>query len=219
MTKKIIKGSQLTEILEANKLIPPMVSASGLIRKEELSAKTKGEHLIDQAQEDAGRIRSEALALQARVSAEMTEAKKKGFEEGKEEGMAQFLAELKKVRALKEKIIAESEADLLQLVLSVSQKVLGEMVLKHKEAIHAILKQALERSLGDKITVRIHPKDLKKLQGDDLEFRDILDRTRHIFFKEDDSMELGGCIVETEVGTIDAQLETQLKAIKKALGM
>ena len=30
-------------------------------------------------------------------------------------------------------------------------------------------------------------------------------------------MSKGGCIVETEVGTIDARLETQLKAIKKAL--
>jgi flagellar biosynthesis/type III secretory pathway protein FliH len=38
-------------------------------------------------------------------------------------------------------------------------------------------------------------------------------------FREDESIIPGGCIVETEVGTIDAQIDTQLKAIKKALNI
>ncbi|MGC7940560.1 FliH/SctL family protein [Pandoraea pneumonica] len=34
----------------------------------------------------------------------------------------------------------------------------------------------------------------------------------------DDSVMLGGCIVETDAGTLDARLEAQLEAVARALG-
>jgi len=40
-----------------------------------------------------------------------------------------------------------------------------------------------------------------------------------LVFREDDTVKVGGCVVETDIGTIDAQLDTQLNAIKKALAL
>jgi flagellar biosynthesis/type III secretory pathway protein FliH len=37
--------------------------------------------------------------------------------------------------------------------------------------------------------------------------------------KEDEQIPPGGCVVETEMGAVDARLETQMTAIKKALGL
>jgi len=102
-------------------------------------------------------------------------------------------------------------------VMMISEKVIGKMVRENEDTIKSIVRQAVDSSLGERITVRLNPEDYKTVTNDELEFKDILDRTKRIFFKEDDSITKGGCIVETEVGTIDARLETQLKAIRKAL--
>ncbi|MDZ4224531.1 MAG: FliH/SctL family protein, partial [bacterium] len=161
----------------------------------------------------------EAEALRLTVQVEMERAKQKGYAEGKEEGSSELAEEIVRVRKLKEKFFANAEPDVLKLVMDIAEKVIGKLAAQHKEAIHAIVHQALERSLGDKIVVRLHPADLKRLQTMDLNFKDILDRTKHLHFKEDETIQQGGCVVETEIGTIDAQLETQLKAIKKALGV
>ncbi|PIU55892.1 MAG: flagellar assembly protein FliH, partial [Deltaproteobacteria bacterium CG07_land_8_20_14_0_80_38_7] len=85
------------------------------------------------------------------------------------------------------------------------------------EAIQDVVRQALERSLGDRITVRLNPQDYKTIIENQFEFKDVLDRTKRLHFKEDDTIAQGGCIVETEVGTIDAQIQTQMEAIRKAL--
>ena len=46
---------------------------------------------------------------------------------------------------------------------------------------------------------------------------DLLGRTKDIAVREDPEVKRGGCVVETDHGTIDAQLETQLQMLEAAL--
>ena len=117
----------------------------------------------------------------------------------------------------REKFYADAEPEIIKLVMTIAEKVIGKLVRENEETIRSIVRQALESAIGERITVRLNPEDYAVVAADEMEFRDILDRTKRISFKEDETVGKGGCIVETEVGTIDAQLETQLKAIKKAL--
>lgn len=219
MSKKILKNSELEGKIGSAKKTAPALPGSGLIRREEIAAREKGGYLIAEAEKDADRIRKEAEKIKARIEAEMKRKVEEGLQEGKEEGLATFTKEIKEARELKRKIIENAEPEIMKLVFEVAEKVVGDLVHKHKDAVRAIVHQALEHSLGDKITVRMNPADLIRLSEEDRTFKDVLDRTKHIYFKEDESIDKGGCIVETEIGTIDAQLDTQLKAIRKALGV
>lgn len=219
MVKKIVKSAELEEAMGPKKSLPFSMAASGVIGREELTAGRRAQKLIAEAEEEANKIRGSAQKLLSQIEKATQEAKQAGFREGKEEGLAQVTEELLKARTLKENILKNAEADLIQLVAVVAEKVLGELAAKNKEAILAITRQALSHSIGDKIVVRMNPADLKRLKVEDLQFKDVLDRTKHIHVKEDDAIQVGGCVVETEIGTIDAQLETQLKAIRKALGV
>lgn len=217
--KKIIKG---TEVDAKLKTARPMVSSfqeRGIITQDELKSQDKGQQIIRDAQGEANRIREEASRLKAQVEAEMEKAKKSGYREGKEAGYAELTEEILQAKLLKEKFLETCEPDVLKLVMTIAEKVLGDLTQKYSEAIRSIVKQALAHSLGEKIVVKIHPKDMKRLSETDLQFKDILDRSRHLHIKEDESIQPGGCVVATEIGTIDAQLETQLKAIRKALGV
>jgi flagellar biosynthesis/type III secretory pathway protein FliH len=39
----------------------------------------------------------------------------------------------------------------------------------------------------------------------------------HIKFEIDDNIEIGGCLIETEIGNLDARISSQLNEISKAL--
>ncbi|MBI5299792.1 MAG: hypothetical protein HY877_05820 [Deltaproteobacteria bacterium] len=228
MQKKIVKGSELVEKmgLKSQLAVKPMRSLGvslphegGVIRKEEMVAQSKVEIILAEAQKEADRIKAEAEKLLSQVQTEMEKAKKEGYHAGKEEGLAEWTEEILKAKKLKEDFYASAEPEVIKLVMSIAEKVIGKLVQDHKEIVCSIVHQALEHSLGDKIVIKMNPEDLKRLEKEDLEFRDLMDRTKQVHFKEDEAIERGGCVVETEVGTIDAQLETQLKAIRKALGV
>ena len=223
MSEKIVKGKDLDKkIGTATKSYSPTYAASeegGVIRKDEIVAQSKAQQLIASAEASADKIRKEAQDLKDRIGKELEEAKRKGYEEGKEQGHSEMTEEIAKAKSLQEKFFKDAEPKMIKLVLSIAEKVIGEMVANHKEAIHSIVTNALERSLGDKIIVKLNPQDYKNLQATDMQFKELLDRTKQLNFREDDSIQLGGCVVATEIGTIDATLDTQMKAIKKAFGV
>lgn len=219
MTRKILKNTELEEKLGSRKSSPPSLTGRGILRKEDIEAGREAVGIVEEAQKEADRIVAEAQKIRDRIGEELAAARARGFEDGKEEGLAQFVREIENVRRLKKEFFDHAEPEVLKMVLSIAKKVIGELVERETAAIEAVVRQALEHSLGDRIVVRLHPDDWGRINKDGSGFGDILDRTKHLHFKEDDSIERGGCIVETEIGTIDAQLETQLKAIRKALGV
>ncbi|MBI2974798.1 MAG: hypothetical protein HYY43_04340 [Deltaproteobacteria bacterium] len=196
--------------------ILPM-EGGGVLNKKVLDAKERAQAIIDEAVNEADRIRSEAKTILEQVSGEMERAKKDGYSDGREEGLAFVTEQLASLNGIKEKFYSSAEPEIVKLVMTIAEKIIGKMVRENEAAIKSIVRQAVESSLGERITVRLNPEDHKVISSAEFEFRDVLDRTKRIVFKEDESIKQGGCVVETEVGTIDARLETQLKAIRKAL--
>lgn len=200
----------------AAELIP---DSGGIVHKKVMDAGQEAERILSRAEADAAKIRAEAEAVLVDAQAKREETIKKAYAEGESKGLAQVTEKLVSLERIKERFYEEAEPDAIKLVMSIAEKVIGRIVLENKEMIHSVVHQALERAIGDRILVKMNPEDYKRLMEGEHEFRDVVDRTRRLTFREDESIIPGGCIVETEVGTIDAQIDTQLKAIKKALGI
>ena len=66
------------------------------------------------------------------------------------------------------------------------------------------------------LTVRVSPEDLPHIENARQKF-DAAGRGRFIDFIADQAVKFGGCIIESDSGTIDARLETQLKILENAL--
>lgn len=221
MSKKIIKSSDVlqSEEMSRKKRVAPLSRPEGIVTKEELKAQERAQKQIAEAEKDADSIRNEAQHLKSTVTAELELAKAAGYREGKNCAQGEWTEKILEVKRLKEEIFNTAEPEILKMLMNISEKVLGKLTSQYKETVYSVLRQAIEQSIGNQITVRIHPEDFKRFKKEELDFKDLIDRTKHLHFKEDESIEKGGCVVETEVGTIDAQLDTQLKAIKKALGI
>lgn len=221
MSHKILKGTALEKDLEkkSGSVVPSFIPQGSVVRKSELQAKDKAKEIIEEALGEAQKIKEEANQILAQIEREREKARQEGYEEGKREGLEEFTQEILKAKALEEKIYAAAEPEIIQLVFAMVEKVVGTLVEQHKEVVRSIVLQALERSLGDRIVIRLHPEDFRRLRDEEKVFKEHIDKTKHLYLKEDDTIQKGGCIVETEIGTIDAQLDTQLKAIRKAFGI
>jgi flagellar biosynthesis/type III secretory pathway protein FliH len=227
MRKKVIKSKDLEKRLGLEEKVKKGPGASkvdimsgrsgGVLNKKTLEAKVVAQTVIEEAKKEAEKIRSEAKGLLDQVGAELTKAKERGYGEGREEGLASVTEQVVAFEKLKEEFNNNAEENIIRLVMMIAEKVIGKIVQEQGEAIKSVVKQALESALGDRILVKLNPADYKTVTEAESEFTAMLDRTKRLTFKEEEVIARGGCVVETEVGTIDARLETQLKAIRKAL--
>jgi flagellar biosynthesis/type III secretory pathway protein FliH len=197
----------------------PTVPTGGVIDKEVLKAGDKAKAVIQTAQQDAAKIREEAKALLSRVEQEMERSKQEGFNQGKQEGMENVLEMLVRVKELRAKLFTDNEKEIVRLVFEIAKKIIGREFNQNDKAIMNVIRLALSDAVGDKIVVRLNPKDYEIVRKNEKELVEAVETGTSLNFKEDLDVQPGGCVVDTDIGTIDAQLDTQLHAIKKALGL
>lgn len=224
---KILKGSDyksrlnLKERVEAE--IPAPIRArpamGGVIDKEVLAAEDKAKQVIDLARQDAANIKSEAKGLLDQVKEEMERSKKEGYEAGFQEGLENALEMLIRVKELRAQLFSDNEREIIKLVFEIAKKVIGREFSENDKAIMNVIRLAVSDAVGDKITVRINPKDYKSIKSKQGQLLENLEGSATLTLREDEEVNPGGCIVDTDIGTIDAQIDTQLNAIKKALGL
>lgn len=199
---KIIKG-------EGSFFDPTLLGVGnrGVVPLEDILASDRAREILRQAREEAGRIREQAKKILAEAIEEKEAERNSGFEEGHQEGLAQLTERLVTLEQEREELLKQQEKEIVEMVLAIAKKVVAREL--KKGAIADLVRQAISQAVGDRVVVRIHPDDKEKLGevGSKL--------TLHL----DETITPGGCLVETELGTVDARLETQWKAIQKALGL
>lgn len=115
----------------------------------------------------------------------------------------------------REKIWQESETEIIKLVLTISSKMVGyEINTNGINVVNHIVKEALSY-VGEKkiIAVRLSPDDVKKINT----LEEMKMTGQNIKIVEDKTISSGGCIVETNFGSVDSQIETRWEEILKTL--
>lgn len=219
---KIIKQADIEERLGLEKAVEltaqrKTVSGGAVLKKGTLEAQSQAEAILEEAKRDAEAIREEVGRILARAEKEYEEEKKRGYEEGHQEGLAQATEIIVRAESEREKIISQSEPEIVTLIQAITEKVIGREV--EKGAIVSVVKKALSQIIGNKVTIRVSPADFRFLKEKEKELTVELDHSRSLSFREDPTIVAGGCVIDSELGTIDAQLPQQLKAIKKSLGL
>ena len=183
----------------------------GKIDSQVYDAKTHAANIVLEAQREAQEIKAKA---QQDYQRSIDDGRRQGYEAGTTEA-AQLLAE---ARALREKLVRDTEPQLIKLALKVAEKIIGHELDHNKDEIAQIVGNALEtvRQQRD-IIVRVHPTDLKNLEAAKPQLIARLGRAKDIDLRGDQTIKRGGCIIDTEIGTIDAQLETQLEQVTTIL--
>ncbi len=191
--------------------LPPVVG------REVLDSLEQAKKIIGAARSEAATIRRQSHETLAKAEKEREEERRMGRDEGYEEGLGELSEKILEAGVAKEKVMKEAEPEIVRMVMEIAEKVIGREM--ERGGIVPLVKKAIGQAVGRKIQIRVHPHDYETLKGHEADLVSALDQTQSITLKEDEEIPAGGCVLESELGTVDAKLETQLKAIRKVLGL
>ena len=183
--------------------------AKRIIKASEYAAYLNAQEIIVLAQEKAAQIDEDAkLAYE--------EEKKRGFDEGMEEGNEKVSQLMIDSMAKSVENFESFENSVIQVVEDALRKIVGDM--DDKELVSRVVRNALAMVRDQKkVTLIVNPKELDTVRG---QLNDLLAQYPSINVIDvvsDARVSMGGCKLETEMGVVDASIETQLEAIKKSL--
>ena len=134
------------------------------------------------------------------------------------EKLAKKVEEFNKILETMDKKISgydlEFENLVIQLSFEIAQKIMKKEI-KRETIIERVLKDSLKKILGaNSVIIKIHPEDYKII-SDDYSGKFFDESFSRIKFEQDERIEQGGCVVETEIGNVDARIASQLGELKK----
>jgi len=227
-----IKRSQV-KLLKLQKKIKEATEKNRALEEDVLfEAKKKAEEIIKQAQEKADELLTKTKTeLEEITKTTQHKAYEKGFKEGKEEGIKageevikKSLAEIQNVlieaKHKREEIMQINQEIIINLALMIAKKIIKAELITNKEMIFENLNQALKKVKDkEEIKVKVNPVHLQELGTRKEEFLRQVSGIERINFEEDKNIEPGGCIIETNLGIIDATISSQLEMIEDALNL
>ena len=178
-----------------------------IVKAAELGQLYEASALLDVARQKAADM--ERAALEA-----YEEKKREGYADGLEEGKLEHAEKMMETIISSVEFIEGIESTLVNVVNQSIRKIIGEM--EDKERIVAIVRNALNVVRGQqKVTVRVAPSDEAAVleamagmtAGGGNSFMTVIADAR---------LERDSCILESELGVVDASLSTQLKALENA---
>lgn len=197
----------------------------------------EAQKIKQEAEDEAARIRREAEkeAAEKREEAEAKteeieqDAYTKGYNEGHEQGYNEGRKEVQRLidqthmiinMAIEKRneIIDESETQLINLVLMISQKVVKVISENQKNVVVNNVIQALRKlkSRGD-VVLRVNLNDVQLTSDHVKDFMRMVENVKSITVVEDSTVDPGGCVIETDFGEIDARISSQLEEIQNRI--
>ena len=159
------------------------------------------------------------LEVQAELAELRAEAQRRGYAAGIEKGEAearrQLQTQIERVQGLaaqlaqaRAAVLEDAEDGAVELAFAVLCRILGEQAASRQGVLAMVERCAGGARAREQATVRLHPDDFALLGP----------ATPHgARFTPDADIALGGCIVDSSTGSLDARLETQLARLAETL--
>ncbi len=174
-------------------------------------ARASAEALLRDAQAEADAIRTRA----------QQEGYAAGHAAGYSEARAAALASIQPLTAMIEETAQHTEAarrtlldgmeeEVLALALLAAQRVVGAAE-THRDLAAGVVREGLRSAPGRVLRIRVNPADVESVTTSLIAEQDALP------IHADDTIEIGGCIIHVEGGTIDLRLGTQMESIAALL--
>ena len=112
------------------------------------------------------------------------------------------------------------ENEMVGMILDLTKKVLGNEISAKEDSVKQMILLAMN-SIIDKenMVIRIHPSDKGYAEEFRPELKRLFSEIKNITFEEHSGMERGGCIIDTNFGSVDAQVDQLEEQIDKILNL
>jgi flagellar biosynthesis/type III secretory pathway protein FliH len=165
----------------------------------------------------------EAADIRQRALAEADSIRKRAHAEGYAAGHAAAARQLFDLASLQAELGKRTERDATQAALLVAGQLLGSALSSEPDKIVPLLKPHLVRMRrAQRLVLHLHPDDANWLQEHPAALTEL--REQHTLassleLRSDSNITRGGCVVESNIGELDARVETRLSLLAAALDL
>lgn len=179
-----------------------------VLKGETVDTMAEAKDIIEQAKQEADQIRKDALdAFEAE--------KKRGFEEGIAEARLEEAERMLDNVSRTVNYFEKIEHDVVGLVSTAVTKVIGE--LDSQDLIFRIVRTGLAAvRTQNQVTVRLNPAESDAVKDKINDLLSAYPAISYLSVEPDVRLAPGACILETEIGSVEASLDTQLEAIRNS---
>jgi len=186
-------------------------------------AKEEAEKLISEAKQTAEKLEADMRAtLDDEKNAALNQAREDGRNEGYAEGKTEVDRLIERTHTVLERaqdkrgeILVQTEEEVIRLVLLMVRKVVKVISESQREVVVSNVIEALKK-VKDRgnIIIRVNLDDVKLTTEHTKDFIKALEGVKSIQVAEDSSVDMGGCVIETDFGEIDARISSQLAELE-----
>jgi flagellar assembly protein FliH len=186
------------------------------------AARDEAHRIMREAQEKMKEAELEAVVLKGRIEKEVRERMGKEYQqklgsemEGVRRSFQETLVEMGKVR---EQMVTAMESDLLNLVFTITRKIMGEEVKTDPDVVLRMLRKGFEQLKdASRFEIHVHPDDYQWMMTQQGELKGIPLSSGSFKLIKDTSVEKGGCRIVSDSGEVSTEPSRQLEVIIKEL--
>lgn len=195
-----------------------------LIEQEEIHLPTKTKVIpaedysqLIAASDIVAKTKEQEKAYRMTVATECEQLKELAEKAGFEEGLKQWNEQIALQKNETTKVRQELESSIVPIALTAVKKIIGKEIELKPEIIVDIVATALKTVTHHRrITIYVNQDGLEYVEAQKPRLKALFEHLESLSIAVRDDVETGGCIIETEAGIINAQLENQLLALEAA---
>ena len=192
-------------VLTANQLnVDP---SCRVMKAKDYATYLEAEQIINTAREQAQQI-----AEQAKEAYE--QEKLRGYQDGLDESKVEQAEQMLKVVSRTINYLSDIEQTMADILLSGVKKIIGEF--DQEQLAVSLVRNALQHVRNEKqVSIRIPPSQYNMVKA---RLNDILADYKGVGFVDlvaDQRLSTGDCIMESDIGVVDASVDVQLRALQK----
>jgi type III secretion protein L len=171
---------------------------------------------------DAERALADALDKRQQIISSAKDAyraeRQRGYAEGTEEAKLEQSGNMAQIVSQTVEYFGKVENKMVDLVLDAVRKVVSDF--DDRQRVSTVVKNCLELVRSQKhLSLNVHPTQVEYMRGQIGELQKIYPSITHIEVHPDAKLALDACLVESEIGIVEASLEGQVKALREALSV
>lgn len=153
------------------------------------------------------------------------EARERGLAEGMRAAEESYRGKIGRVDSLsaalqdeREGFFDRVEPELVRLAVSIAEKILDQELELRPELVVDMVRSAMKRLRDrERLRVSVNPRDFEQVRSARDDLIGAVDGVRKLEVVEDRRVDPGGCVIESQNGTLDARIRTQVAEITRAL--
>lgn len=163
------------------------------------------------------KIKTEAEEYRQQVVTECEQIKENAFKDGYQEGYQKWTEQLVFLEQEVERAHRESQQSIIPVALKAAKKIVGREIELFPDVIADIVSTNLKAVAQHKrITIYVNKNDYEALEKNKSRLRQLFESLESLSIRVREDIAPGGCVIETEIGIINAQIDHRWRVLEKA---